>query len=84
MATMHPDAQEFLRYFPPGVLVTKSRCPLCGAWAFVDLLGGHLICYRHEVPQTFTLRERIDAKAQQTMEQEPNGATVYRKPRKTR
>lgn len=84
MATIHPDAQEFLQWFPPRVLVTSSRCPDCREWAYVDLLAGELVCYRHATVLRWSLRERIDARARRTMEEEPNGATVYHRPRRGR
>ena len=80
MATMHPDALEFLRWFPPAILVSSSRCPVCHAWAYVDLIAGELVCYRHVEPLQWSLRDRIDARATRVMAEEPNGATAYRRP----
>jgi hypothetical protein len=37
---LHPRAVEFLRYYPPRVLLGRARCPRCGRWRTVDLLSG--------------------------------------------
>lgn len=85
MATLHPDAMEFLRWFEPNVLLGSVECPLTDRHtAVVDLLKGEVVCYHHVDMRRWPLRTRIDARAQRTMEEQPNGATGYHKPRHRR
>lgn len=68
-----PD--EMRRYYPGGVVCPECRMRL--ALQIADETGA---CPRCE--QLWTFPQLIDAAARRLMEEEPNGATVYRKPRR--
>ncbi|MCL8207221.1 MAG: hypothetical protein K6V97_03985 [Actinomycetia bacterium] len=39
---LHPRAVEFLRYYPPRLLIGRVPCPRCRQWRTVDLLTGRV------------------------------------------
>jgi len=56
---LDPEVQAFLTRFPPFGPWDRTKCPECGAWAFVDLKAKEIICYRHTPDKVWTLAERL-------------------------
>lgn len=56
---LDPDVQAFLTRFPPFGPWDRTRCPVCRAWAMVDLRAKEIVCYHHDPVRVWTLAERL-------------------------
>lgn len=67
--------EDIRQYYPNGV-----TCPECRLRLRLQISAGEGVCRRCEQIWTFT--QLIDHAARTLMEERPNGATVYHKPRR--